>query len=533
MQFTTDADNDLDDSDNEIGTTSKTAASSGGGGLFDSSDEEDDDAAGGGAPKKLGKKKKATKPAKPSTKSKSPSGPPKSKMSMKERMEALAKKRAAADGSGTAESAPYHGKDAKEPKKKRPKTDGKSKGGEGKDGKEGGYESGDSYDSVNFQRTKEDDDFIDADDEDPDALKELYAEQHFEDERPDGSDSENEEGGGKGKKKKGKGSGGGRGGGKGGLDKLSDDEGDVDETADATSALKAAVKRMAKKKKEAKKLNELEDEARAFLEKMTEAADADDASIAARKPATKKLAMLPQVLEMLAKKDMIRPLLDLELLSVCKRWVQPLPNGSLGNVTLRHRIIEAISGLTGETGVNASDLKRSGFGKVVMTLYMHKSETPAMKKMLKNSIEQWSRPIFQKSGNMKDLERVQASRRDRGLVGISLAQKQMQSGSGSASKAAAGGKTEDDLNNIISGRSKAANEIGNNRVRVPYSKGFQFTVRPMDRTGNVADKRNLVSASKDNDKRNALSKRMTEKQRPTNKQGQRSANISIEGRAVK
>lgn len=63
--------------------------------------------------------------------------------------------------------------------------------------------------------------------------------------------------------------------------------------------------------------------------------------------------------------------------------------------------------------------------------------------------------------------------------------------------------------------------------------GFQFTVRPMDRTGNVADKRNLVSASKDNDKRNALSKRMTEKQRPTNKQGQRSANISIEGRAVK
>mmetsp|Transcript_15985 Transcript_15985/g.32381 ORF Transcript_15985/g.32381 Transcript_15985/m.32381 type:complete len:334 (-) Transcript_15985:128-1129(-) len=332
-------------------------------------------------------------------------------------------------------------------------------------------------------------------------------------------------------KKKGKG--GGRGGGKGGLDKLSDDEGDVDETTNATSALKAAVKRMAKKKKEAKKLNELEDEARAFLEKMNEAADADDASIAARKPATKKLAMLPQVLEMLAKKDMIRPLLDLELLSVCKRWVQPLPNGSLGNVTLRHRIIEAISGLTGETGVNASDLKRSGFGKVVMTLYMHKSETPAMKKMLKNSIEQWSRPIFQKSGNMKDLERVQASRRDRGLVGIALAQKQMESGSGSGARAAAGGKTEDDLQNIISGQSKAANDIGNNRVRVPYSKGFQFTVRPMDRKGNVADKRNLVSASKDNEKRNALSKRMTEKQRPTNKQGQRSANISIEGRAVK
>ena len=46
----------------------------------------------------------------------------------------------------------------------------------GVEGKEGGYQSGDSYDSEDFERTKEDDDFIDADDEDPDALKELYAE---------------------------------------------------------------------------------------------------------------------------------------------------------------------------------------------------------------------------------------------------------------------------------------------------------------------------------------------------------------------
>ena len=32
--------------------------------------------------------------------------------------------------------------------------------------------------------------------------------------------------------------------------------------------------------------------------------------------------------------------------------------------------------MTGENGINAHDLKRSGFGKTAMTLYMHRSETP-------------------------------------------------------------------------------------------------------------------------------------------------------------
>eukprot|EP00804_Cyclotella_cryptica_P014246 CCRYP_005646-RB/>CCRYP_005646-RB protein AED:0.04 eAED:0.14 QI:0/0/0/1/0/0.33/3/0/526 len=459
-------------------------------GLFDSS-SEDEGGGGTGATKKkkLGKKRK----------------PKQDKRSMKERMEALAKKRHAGGS-----------------------TDGTESGG---DKKAEGYESGDSYDSATFKRTKDDDDFIDADGEDPDALKELYAEQHFDDERPDGSDSEDEA-----QKKKSKGS---RKSAGGGLDKINLDDDVGDETADATSALVAAVKRMAKKKKETKKLPELELEATEFLKEMDAAADADDQSIANRKPATKKLGMLPKVLETLAKKDMQRPLLDLDLLSVAKRWVQPLPSGSLGNVTLRKAIFEAIAMMTGENGVNSGDLKRSGFGKVTMALYMHKSETPAMKRLLKSLIDQWSRPIFQKSGDMRDLEKIQAARglnESGSLVGIARSAASQRKHSPGGSKH---GKTEDELAQIISEGSKNARESGNNRVRVPYSKGFQFSVRPTNRTGDVSDKRNLVSASgkvsmgADGEKRNALSKRMMEKNRPVNKQSQRSANISIEGRAAK
>ena len=423
-------------------------------------------------------------------------------------MEALAKKRHT--GGGETE--------AREPRKKRAKP-GKEMGEDKKDGDE----SDASVNSVDFQRTKADDDFIDADDEDPDALKELYAEQHFDDEQGE-FDSEDEK-----PKKKAKGSKKSSG---GGVDKINLDDDIGDENADASSALVMAVKRMAKKKKESKKLPELEMEATEFLKDMDAAADADDENIKNRKPATKKLVMLPKVLEMLARKDLQRSFLDLDLLGVLKRWVQPLPSGSLGNVTVRKSIFEAISSMTGENGVNSSDLKRSGFGKVTMALYMHKDETTQMKKLLKSLIDQWSRPIFQKSGDMRDLEKIQARR--------SMNEALARSGASSKSPGSAKrGKTQDELAQIISEGSKNTRESGNNRVRVPYSKGFQYTVRPTNRTGDVSDKRNLVSASgrqsmgPDGEKRNAISKRMLEKNRPMNKQKLRSANISIEGRASK
>lgn len=536
-----DADNDSggddDDSDDEdFASPEKQSEGGGGGGLFDSSSEDEDDGPKSKKKKKVVKKKKLTTTKQKQAATKKKKAPPKKKdgRTMKEKMEELAKKKRQAANGGVDD------KD-QEPRRKRKKS---SKGGS-EEGDKKGYESGDSYDSTTFARTKEDDDFIDADDEDPDALKELYAEQHFDDERPEGYDSEEEakKKAAAGKKKK-TSSGG------GGVDKisLSDDE----DGPSASAALKDAVRRMQRKKKEVKKLPQLEQEATDFLRKMDAAADADDESIAAKKPALKKLGMLSEVMEMLAQKDLQRVLLDLDLLMVCKRWVQPLPpdGKTLGNLTVRRRIIEALGGMTGENGINSSDLKRSGFGKVVMALFKHKSETPEMKKMLKTMIEQWSRPIFQKSGNLRDLERAQMVRgmNEMGsLVGIARQQAQQASASGQKSaKAARGGRggraaNEDDLAQIINTGSKNSTDIGNNRVRVPYSKGFQFSVRPADRTGDVSDKRNLVSAKAarssmgregDNSK-DSLQKRMLNKARPVNKQSQRSANISIEGRVVK
>jgi transcription factor SPN1 len=390
-------------------------------------------------------------------------------------------------------------------------------GGGGADTRADGYESEDSYNSADFVRTQADNDFIDTEGDDADAVAELYADQHFDDEREEAMEEPR-------KKKKIKGA---------GSDRGRSERQELEAEADDDNPIMQAVKKMARKKRVQKKFSEIEEEARPFVARMIKAAELDEVAIAKKLPATNKLSMLNEVCETLAKRDMTRPLLDLDVLAACKKWIQPLPNGTLGNVTVRTRLLTAIALMTGENGITPHDLKRSEFGKVVMSLYMHKSETRETKVQLKALIDQWSRPIFQKSGNMRDLERVHHLRGDTGIARFARSQ-QMDQPKVAVNPARAqhrGGKDQD-LNSLIQSGSKGKTESGINRVRVPYSKGFQYSVRPESRlTGDVADKRRLQS-TKSFDARGKLGKRMLEKGRAVTK-NVRSANVSVEGRVSK
>lgn len=457
VKKTPDADKDGDDSD---------------GGLFDS-DSDDDDSP----------KKEAAVPRKEA-------------LSKRQRLEALAKRKKGPESQKS------------EFKKPAAKVDGSKE-------KESGYDSEDSYDSATFERTEEDDNFIDTTGEDADAVNELYAEQNFADERPD------REGG---KKKKGK---------KRRMRDGDDGDDDVGRNADLEpdNPVMAAVHRMKKKKRDKKTLTEVEDEIKVFLNRMEIAAEEDEAAVADRRPATKKLSMLTEVCDMLTRRDMQRMLLDFDLLTVCKRWIQPLPSGILGNVTVRQRLLEAISKMTGETGINANDLKRSELGKTVMVLFKHRSETPAMKRQLKDLVEQWSRPIFQKSGNMRDLERIHGSRGADGLAALSR-QQQLVARQEERTKQQASGADKQDLNSLIETGKKGGGKTGVNRVRVPFSKGFSYSVRPTARATGTPEKRSGGGGTTVKDSRGNLVKRMVEKGRTVGK-NQRSANISVEGRATK
>jgi transcription factor SPN1 len=381
---------------------------------------------------------------------------------------------------------------------------------------ENGYQSEDSYDSAEYVRTNEDMDFIDTEGDDADAVAELYAEQTFDDERGEAMEEPS-------KKNKIKGAGSSR-----GRSERAELEAEAD---DDDNPLLQAVKKMQRKKRAQKKFSELEDDAKPFLARMEQAADEDEEAVAQKRPAVKKLGMLVDVCETMTKRDMIRPLLDLDLLSICKRWIQPLPNGTLGNITVRQRVLQSIGTMTGENGITAHDLKRSEFGKVVMSLYMHKSETPAMKRQMKSLIEQWSRPIFQKSGNMRDLERVHKARGGGGLSQISRMQQQADYKPQAAQYLAHRGGKDQDLNSLIKSGSKGKTESGINRVRVPYSKGFQYSVRPQNRIAGDVDKRRQQTAPTQ-DAKGKLGKRITEKGRKVSK-NVRSHNVSVEGRVSK
>jgi len=386
----------------------------------------------------------------------------------------------------------------------------------------GGDDDEDSYNSAEYIRTKADLDFIDTEGDDADAVAELYAEQNFEDERETMEDPIDNK-----KKTKGVSSSSYRG---------RSERAILEAEADDDDPVLQAVNKLKRKKKVQKKYSELEEEAKPFLEKMEQAAEDDEQAVLQKRPALKKLVMIDEVCETLARRDMQRPLLDQDLLTICKRWIQPLPNGQLGNITVRQRLLGAIGLMTGENGITASDLKRSDFGKIVMTLFMHRSETDTMKRKLKSLINQWSRPIFNKSGNMRDLERVQHSRGDGGLSQISRVHMMEEQSRERAMKAPVmrghrGGKDQD-LNSLIQSGAKGKTESGINRVRIPYSKGFQYSVRPENRIMGDIDKRRDTTAGPSKDSRGKLSKRMIEKGR-TKSKNQRSANISIEGRNTK
>ncbi|CAJ1964289.1 unnamed protein product [Cylindrotheca closterium] len=383
-------------------------------------------------------------------------------------------------------------------------------------GKKDGYDSENSYDSAEFVRNQEDNDFIDTEGDDQDAINELYSEQIFDDERGEAMEEPS-------KKKKIKGA--------GSSSRRSEDRlGNAE--ADKDNPVMQAVNRMKKKKRATKHFSQLvEEDAKPLLEKMEQAADDDDEAIAQKRPATKKLMLINEVSEKLANRELMRPLLEHDLLSICKRWIQPLPNGKLGNVTVRQRLLYSISLMTGENGISKDDLRQSEFGKVVMSLYMHKNETPAMKRQLKLLIDQWSRPIFQKSGNMRDLERVHQSRGATGIAGVSRlnqAGKAKHNESLNVVSSSRGGKDQD-LNSLINSGSLGKTQSGINRVRIPFSKGFAYSARPMNKTDVAVDKRRQGNGP---ESRQALSKRILEKKRPKAK-NQRSANISIEGRSTK
>jgi transcription factor SPN1 len=142
-----------------------------------------------------------------------------------------------------------------------------------------------------------------------------------------------------------------------------------------------------------------------FMAKVDVAAETDADLNRNSKPAIEKLKMLPELWTVLQKRQLQMEFLDRGVLSSLKDWLEPLPDGSLPNMNIRTTLLKLLTDLPidVEQFERREQLKKSGLGKVVMFLSRLPEETPANKKLARDLVDKWSRPLFQKSTRYEDL----------------------------------------------------------------------------------------------------------------------------------
>lgn len=222
-----------------------------------------------------------------------------------------------------------------------------------------------------------------------------------------------------------------------------------------------------KKRKNEEALDSYADDQVARLrENMNAAADEDIRSNQDQLPATQKLRLLPEVVDVLQKcvymlftrmsvltatrASLAQSIIDNNLLEGVRRWLEPLPDKSLPSLNIQREFFGILPKLE---FIDSSVLKESGLGRIVMFYTKCSRVTESIKRTANNLVMIWARPIIKRSSSYRDrsLPTVQVDR----TAGVTLTQ--------------------------IMARAKHddKNRIRKNAVSVPYADVKTYTVAPV------------------------------------------------------
>ncbi|KAG2501162.1 hypothetical protein HYH03_000977 [Edaphochlamys debaryana] len=115
-----------------------------------------------------------------------------------------------------------------------------------------------------------------------------------------------------------------------------------------------------------------------------------------KRPAISKLKLLPELELFLAQRKYHESFLSQGGLGVLKGWLEPYFDGTLPNVRVRTAVLKGLQTLPIDTRHedHKEMLRKSQLGKNVMFLFKCGEETPENRRIAKELVHRWSRPIF-------------------------------------------------------------------------------------------------------------------------------------------
>ncbi|XP_047981827.1 protein IWS1 homolog 1-like [Salvia hispanica] len=237
------------------------------------------------------------------------------------------------------------------------------------------------------------------------------------------------------------------------------------------------------------------------------------------KPAINKLKKLSLLTDVLSKKQLQQEFLDHGVLTLLKNWLEPLPDGSLPNINVRAAVLKILNDfpIDLEQYDRKEQLKKSGLGKVIMFLSKVDEETTANRKLAKELVDKWSRPIFNKSTRFEDMKNFEDERSYRRPP----PKKVMNNAAGRASR-------DDDLD--FSQERKSSQSSSRQHASRPEAMSMDFMVRPQSKVDPEAVRARAKQMVQDQ-RRAKMNKKLQQLKAPKRKQLQ-ATKLSVEGRGM-
>ncbi|KIK16122.1 hypothetical protein PISMIDRAFT_30950 [Pisolithus microcarpus 441] len=229
-----------------------------------------------------------------------------------------------------------------------------------------------------------------------------------------------------------------------------------------------------------------DEEVSRLREAMLNAAADDEQANRDKLPATNKLKLLPQVMEVLRKQSLSQSIMDNNLLEGVRRWLEPLPDRSLPALNIQRDFFPILRKME---FIDSPVLRESGLGRIVLFYTKCKRVHPDIQRIANDLVSTWSRPIIKRS----------ASYRDR-VIPVA------------ADESAE--RNNERLNAILArAKEQEKNRIRKNAVMIPQRQYGSYTVAPRATAGilknNPAVDHDVVRRKLNNERLKTLSRKMS------------------------